>query len=170
MEVEEEFREEVSAMIVEFAKGPQLRNSLNFQHVIDSMLQWRTETSDQLMISMMNGDVERHDKGRYLLPALEEIGTAKAADAMSIGLADTTFGDDTARALIRMGAVAEQATLDWRKHEDHQVRYRVYHILAEIGTLDSIDPLKANREREKNVEMKKLVGQVIKAIKARHPE
>lgn len=170
MDVEEEIREEVSGLLVKHLKNNDVTLSNELKALFRCMSKWRTDESDQVLVNMMNGDMSRHNKGEYLMPALAQIGTKKAADAMGTGLADTIYGDKTARALIGMGAVAEQAALDWREHEDSKVRFRVYHVLAEIGTRASIDPLKENRTQEKDFDMKRLIRDVLKAIEERHPE
>lgn len=169
MQVDEEIRAEISELLVKHYQTNTLNGS-DLETIIKCFGKWRTDESDQLLINMMKSEISRHTKGEHLLPALAQVGTAKAADAMGTGLADSTYGDKTARALISMGEVAEQATLNWRKHEKPEVRFRVYHVLAEIGTRASIDPLKENRTQEKDFDMKRLIRDVLEAIEERHPE
>ncbi len=170
MEVQEEIRTEISGVLVEHLKADAFRSPTELKALLPALMAWRTDTSDQALIDLISSDMSRSHKRKYLLPVLEQIGTAKAAEALGTGLADVIYGDRTVESLIRMGDIAEKAALNWKKHDDAAVRNRVYKVLAQIGTRDSIEPLGENRQMEKDSRMKKIIRDAIKAIEARHPE
>lgn len=165
MDVESIHLETVSNLLIEYQRE---NGSSNLEGVLDAMFQWRTEATDQQILSLV-GDPEYRLKGKPLMKALEKIGTEEAAEKLAVALTDHFSGDGSVSHLIRMGEKAETPVLKYRKNQNPDVRRRVYRVLSEIGTQESIELLKPNRSLEKDPQMKQLVRDALAEIQERHP-
>lgn len=166
MDVEKENRDAISQLLIEYLRD---NGTSNFAELLDAMLKWRTPAVESEILSLV-GDPQYRLQGKPLMRALEKLGTPEAAEKLAVAIPDFFSGDGSVNHLIRMGAAAEEAVLNYRKHDEAKVRSRVYRILAEIGTEKSLEPLEQNRRLEKNADMKAQAKQTIEKIRERHPE
>ena len=166
MEPDPDLLDTVAARLIEYQED---QETSNLDETLDAMLKWRTEATDRHILSMVGNSTYRLH-GKPLMKALKDLGTEEAAVKLAVALPDFFSGEGSVNHLISMGDVAEDAVLNYIRHDEPKVRTRVYKILYEIGTPKSMETLKTNRGMEKDKTMKEQVKSVIDAITARHPE
>lgn len=160
-EVDDEQLEEVSKTLI-----ATLKDTWNVPEHLDAMAVWKGEGTEKAILGLI-GNIHYHRHSKAIMDCLAKFGTKESARALTMGLADRTYGDDAVQALLEIGPVAEEFVVKFVDHRDEAVRNRVYDVLAEIGTEKSIAKLRSNVTKEKESFMKDRAKEVIEQIKLR---
>lgn len=154
-------REEVSKVLMAMLNP----NGRNTEGHLNAILNWRTEESDRLILSMGGSNLPPQSRFAFM-NAMSVIGTAEAARILALYL-DSTSGDECVPRLIKMGPIAEDAVLALITHEDVKVRNRVYLVLADIGTEKSVLRLTSSARTERENAQKAKAREAVAAIRKR---
>lgn len=140
MDIDKDRLEEV-AKVIELAM---LSATWHTELYVKAFVHWRTDRTEKIILSMGGRRELNPQKRQAFMEAFVTLGTEKCAQALASALPDFFAGDQSVDYLIKMGAIAEQPTLSYLKHKDARVRGRVYKVLREIGTKDSLTKLRDN--------------------------
>ena len=128
---------------------------------------WGNDSSIPPLIKLL----ESHDVFVRMgaMDALAPRKSALAAEAVAKCLLENQVRQQASQALKAMGNVAEQPVLPLLKHTEWTVRMSACEILAEVGTSQSIDALKAAANDDNGI-VKMKAEEALKAIEARRSE
>lgn len=160
-DVEEDHLREVSDLLIST-----LKDSWNVPEHLEAMAVWKTDGTERAIIGLI-GNIHFHRHSRAIMETLAKFGTKESARALSMGLADHSYGEDASRCLIEMGGIAEEFVVKFADHREDGVRARVYEVLGEIGTEKSLSKLRSNSTKEKDVFMKDRAKDAMEKIKQR---
>ncbi len=163
--VDEDRREEISEILLSAART----GARGLEHLVPAMINWKTDETEKVILSISK-DRHYHKEAEALMKGLADLKTEQTAKMLASALADFHNGDNSVQYLISMGPFAEDAVLDFVRHNDDRTRERVYNVLAEIGGRSSLTAVNRNMREEKNARLKAIAGECSERIRERMKE
>lgn len=143
------------------------RNMLVRTAAIKALAVWHTPESIPAILPMVTDSWST--VRRVAFDILAETKEARAAEAVARCLTSATDRRDAARALAKMGAVAEKPLLPYAAGKDRDVRLDAIRVLDGIGGEASYRVL-APLTRDDDILLRAAASQAVRNIRTRHPD
>ncbi len=135
------------------------------KNAVDAIGTWGTEENVGDVVLLLA--VDNSSLRASVIEALAKLGGQKAAEAIASILATDRY-HDAARALKKMGPVAEPVVLGWLRSNNRDIRHRVCPILGEIGGEKSFEALGRLLRTERDTLVQVAARSAIMRIQERH--